>query len=463
MLKKIDNLSNLLLNSKYFTYSYLLFFFIAPHLKFLNLRLNIFDTGLYTSNLYSIFKIENINGLFIGHAQLILYPISFIFLFTEKYAINFLLILQSLCLISPIFFLKKNSEKVIYLIFFPIWYINFNGFHIDSLIVPIIFLYLSSNNNKKYFLLILMVLIKEIFIILALSLLVFELYKTDKKKNNLYFILIFLGVVFFIIFQIILSEIQGQNYSSLFQLIFNFNNIAYLFSLFNFTDYSLFSFLKKIFFMLLIFVPFKFINFKNKKFYFLYFPIFLIYFLLDNINFLKPYFHYSTFLIPILFVICLKELINSKKNIAFYLLINLAFTINFFNPIFYFQNINFTKNYNLTNYKNYQNYQKLDNFLKDINIPNEEAITVSNNLLHYKIVNRNFILVPDYSPNLDNAFTACRNLNNNFDILNTKKCKIFSKYVILNNKDFKKYNEILVDTKKFKIIKKSNEFTFYRS
>ena len=143
MYKKLFKFYEIALENKFFLYTYLLFFFTSPHIKFLNLKLNIFDTGLYVSNLYQIYNIENLNGLFIGHAQIILYFFSFLFFLTDKYVVNLLLIIQSLCLISPIFFCKRNKKKFLYLIFFPLWYINYNGFHIDSLVVPFIYLYLT--------------------------------------------------------------------------------------------------------------------------------------------------------------------------------------------------------------------------------------------------------------------------------------------------------------------------------
>lgn len=462
MYKQLNKIYEIITHNKYFLYAYISIFFVTPQIKFLNLKLNIFDTGLYVSNLYSIFNIENLNGIFLGHAQLILFPLSYIFLLTEKYVINFLLILQSLCLISPIFFFKENKKKFLYLIFFPNWYINYNGFHIDCLIIPFIYFYMVTEGKSRYYFLIPLIFIKEIFVILVISLLFYEVFKIKKLRKNLLLLIIFCSLISFLLFQIVLSEIQNLKVTNFYDFIFNLNNLFYFLSLFNLSDYTLIDITKKFFLMSVIFIPFLFINFKKRLFYFVYIPIFSIYFFLDNVNFLKPYFHYSTFLIPFIFFICIKELISSKRRIFFYLLINIIFTINFLNPIFYLSNIRITENYNINNYLNLNNYRSLNNFLKDIHIPDSEPLSVSNNLLHYKVVNRNFLLVTDFTNDLDSSFTACRNLENKFNILNTKKCKIKSKFILLNKKDSKKYNDILLNLKNFEIMKQNNEFIFYR-
>ena len=109
MYKKLFNFYEIASESKFFLYIYLLFFFTSPHIKFLNLKLNIFDTGLYVSNLYQIYNIENLNGLFIGHAQIILYFFSFIFFLTDKYVVNLLVISESLSLIRPILICERNK------------------------------------------------------------------------------------------------------------------------------------------------------------------------------------------------------------------------------------------------------------------------------------------------------------------------------------------------------------------
>jgi hypothetical protein len=284
-----------------------------------------------------------------------------------------------------------------------------------------------------------------------------------KNQKKIFFFILITSIIGLVFFQIILSEMQNSKINNFWDLILNYNNFIYFFSLFNLSNYSIFTILKKFFFMILIFIPFTFVNFKNLKFYFIYVPIFSLYFFLDNINFLKPYFHYSTFLIPFLFFICIEEVMSSKKRILFYITINLFLTLNFFNPLFYFDNIKFTENYSFQNYKNFGNYKNLDNFLADVEIPNNEALTVSNNILHHKIINRSFLLVIDYSDDIDTSITACRNLKNRLSIFDTNKCEIRSQYALLNLKDSNNYNDVLLKDKNFEIIKKNNEFTLYRS
>ena len=158
----------LFLNEKFYrilVYIYLLIFFVSPQIKFLNLKLNIFDTGLYTSNLFSIYHLNNLEGLISGHFQPLLYLISNLFFFTDKYVINILLLIQSFVLISPIFIGKKeNKIKLLYLISFPVWYINFNGFHIDTLVIPLLYLCLTTEKIYKYFFLLIIISKKKNYI-----------------------------------------------------------------------------------------------------------------------------------------------------------------------------------------------------------------------------------------------------------------------------------------------------------
>ena len=188
-----------------------------------------------------------------------------------------------------------------------------------------------------------------------------------------------------------------------------------------------------------------------------------MYFLLDNINYLKPYFHYSSFLIPLLFFLCGNTIINSKNRFVFFVLVNFLFTVNLFNPIFY-SKIKFAENYNYKNYINISNYSKLNYFLEDIIIPNNEPLTVSNNLLHHKIVNRNIILIIDYTKDIIDSKTACVNLNSKkLNILEKKLCNIRAKYIILNKYDYNKYKKKINTFDNYEIIKENNDYIFIKS
>ena len=206
--------------------------------------------------------------------------------------------------------------------------------------------------------------------------------------------------------------------------------------------------------MSLIFIPYLFLNFKYKIFYLFYFPIFIIYFLLDNNNFLKPYFHYSAYLIALLFFIAKIEIFQSRKKVLAYIFFNILMTVNFLNPLFYSTNFELVKNYNFQNFINYNKYQKLDAFLSDINIPTTEPVTVSNNLLHYKIINRNHILVVGTNLHLTKSYSKCKKQN--------KVCEINSKYLILNLHDYFQNKDFIFNETSFKIIKENNEFIFIK-
>lgn len=466
MISKLDKIINKIIVNKYFIFTFIVIFILSPQVKFLNLSLNIFDTGLYASNLYSIHYFNNLNGIFIGHFQPILLVLSKIHLLTDKFLINFLILLQSLCLISPIFFYKSSDKlKLVYLISFPLWYINYNGFHTDVFVVPLLFMLLSLKNNYKYIFLFTLILIKEIYILLAILYLFYEISLYSRKDNFIkILILILLSIVLIFIFQSLLINNDEIVYKELSKNFFNVDNIKYFFSLISIESFLTLKIFNKILISSLIFIPYLFLCFKYKIFYFLYLPIFLLYFLLDNINYLKPYFHYSSFLIPLLFFLCGRTIINSNRRFVFFVLINFIFTVNFFNPIFYIDKIKFAENYNYKNYLNFSNYSKLDHFLKDINIPDTEAITVSNNLLHYKIINRNMILVIDYTKNITNSKTACVNLQGKkLDIREKRLCNIQAKFIILNKDDYNKYAKKINALDEYETIKENNDYIFIKS
>lgn len=465
MILKLDKIINQIIVNKFFLYFFIIIFILSPQIKFLNLSLNIFDTGLYASNLYSIHYFNNLNGIFMGHFQPILLILSKIYLFTDKFSINALILLQSLCLISPVFFYKNSDKlKLVYLISFPLWYINYNGFHTDVFIVPLLFLLLNFKTNYKYIFLFSFILIKEIYILFAISYLFYEISLNNKKNNYLkIFFLIILSLVLILIFQSLNmsnNELTHGEYSKKF---FDKNNIEFFFSLISINNLLSLKVFNKILILSLIFIPYLFLCFRYKIFYFLYLPIFFVYFLLDNINYLKPYFHYSSFLIPLLFFLCGNTIINSKSRFVFFVLVNFLFTVNLFNPIFY-SKIKFAENYNYKNYINVSNYSKLDYFLEDINIPNNEPITVSNNLLHHKIVNRNIILIIDYTEDIIDSKTACVNLNSKkLNIIEKKLCNIRAKYIILNKYDYNKYKKKINTFDNYEIIKENNDYIFIKS
>ena len=67
-----------LFHKKYLAYIYVFLFLLLPQLKILNLKINIFDTGVYLVNLYNIIENKNYYGLINGHFQPILLLLSLI-------------------------------------------------------------------------------------------------------------------------------------------------------------------------------------------------------------------------------------------------------------------------------------------------------------------------------------------------------------------------------------------------
>jgi hypothetical protein len=89
---------------------------------------------------------------------------------------------------------------------------------------------------------------------------------------------------------------------------------------------------------------------------------------------------------------------------------------------------------------------------------------VSNNLLHHKIVNRNIILIIDYTEDIIDSKTACVNLNSKkLNILEKKLCNIRAKYIVLNKYDYNKYKKKINTFDNYEIIKENNDYIFIKS
>ena len=82
---------------------------------------------------------------------------------------------------------------------------------------------------------------------MVISLLFYEVFKIKKLRKNLLLLIIFCSVISFLLFQIVLSEIQNLKVTNFYDFIFNLNNLFYFLSLFNLSDYTLIEITKNFF------------------------------------------------------------------------------------------------------------------------------------------------------------------------------------------------------------------------
>ena len=454
--------------AKFFTNIFILLFLLLPQLQILNLKINIFDTGVYLLNLYNIIENDNYYGLINGHLQPILYLISLILRINFNFSDHILLLLQSIVLLLPylILNLREDENSYLYLYFFPIWLVNLNGFHVDCFIYPLLFLYLFEKEIKKKILYCLsFIIVKEIYFILT-CLCILEiifLIKERKKQVILFIFLSFLIIITILLIVEILPENSMQvtyltssnlNQESSFKIL-----IEDFYNYFKTINYS------KIPYAVLIFLPTLFIPLVNKKFLFFYLPFFCIYLILPNPNILKPQFHYSIVFIPLIIHFFFKSKVFNEKKKKFFLIINLIIiSLSIVN----IGNIYLFRNYDYKNFIYFDKKKKLDIFLSDLIINNNDVIATNNNLNHRYIFQRNILLVQDLhkadflkSKELCKALTASQ--LDKAKKLSDKICEVTANKILFKNNYFSQLSNYEISTinENYFILKKNDEYTFY--
>lgn len=454
---------------KYYTYIYIFIFLLLPQLKILNLKINIFDTGIYLINLFNIIENDNYFGLINGHFQPILLFVSLILRLNFNYADHIILLLQSIILLLPYIFLKfkKDKNSFLYLFYFPVWLVNLNGFHTDAFIYPLFFLYLLEKDIKKKILYCLsFILIKEIYIILS-CLCLFEIIFSIKKKTIKIILSIFL-TIFTLASIYFLTETLPKFSQQVTYLTkpLKINEYVIFDIMREFGDYFKIIDLRKILYATLIFLPVLFIPLIYKKFLFFYLPFFFIYTLLPNPNLLKPQFHYVIIFIPLIIFFFTNSNFINKELKNFFLTFNLLIIFYSFVNI---GGINLFRNYDYKNYFNIREKNNLNLFLNDLIYNKEEIISVNNTLNHKYIFQRNIIIVQDtHEQDFLKSRELCKILTKNqldkAKKLSEKDCEVYAEKIIFNNsyisslskKEMKKINE------KYYIYKKNEKYTLYK-
>ncbi len=479
-------LSSKLINFKSNIYFYLVFiffffvFFWMSYTKAQNFGITYYDTGYYANilenNLYEKFKNN--------HLSYILIPLSIIINILPWNTLNELIFIQVLAGLSPILFLKKNKFLIFVYILCPIvWFNVLPNFHIDILVIPVIWLMIKANDEKKFLLFfvlsILLVSIKIFFFSIILGFILYNFF--DKKNyfvNKKYLYLITLLIIYFSInffYNFNLSNVLNE----LFDLSYISNNSTYgkedalLLNLFKEKTLNIFIFL------IVVFGYFLFYPFLKNNYILIILPTLSVYFLsTNNFNLSKFYYHYTAPLIPVLFYSINESL---KKKILFkfnffqhslkklFLLNILIFNV-FFSPspisVMFWLNFNdfyFKSNYIIKN-SMLETNKYIEKFVKEIDKKN---IVIENNLFFNSLLKHNIQVFPnlEFSKNKKNIpadYIFLRNKDPRF--INGERCKMLADRCadkiflqnyqkIINN--FKNYS-LLYEDLNIKIFKHKN-------
>lgn len=420
--------------------------FLLLVLKFFSFNVNYYDQIFYLQKFLKPY--ENIKLFLDNNFSVVFFLLSSIFFllnFSYEIKILFLLFLNTVCILIPLFYARKN-KNFIYLFFVYVgnpffWYSSIHSFHPDVLALPLITyaIFNIEKNNKElfFFLLILIVLIKKVFFFISLGLLIFFIIKKKIKINYLIFFLFFITIYFlftFYYFDLTISK-------SFFLLNKEHN---YFLDIFNF-----------LLTLILIYLSFHLYR-DSDKYWIIVVPLLIFYFLYPSPNLKKYYYHYYILFLPI-FLFYLSEFnftSKIKKNILlFNSIILIVFSTSPFSLFFYFN-----QSFKFDNFLFNQNYKYLNDVFAYVNsLPKKHNnIIISNSIGNYNFLkDYNIDIFPNnINSNLDRIIILD---SNNYYIYDQNCSKINVNQCSSENID--KLSEFL--NSNFELIHKIDSYEIY--
>ena len=122
--------------------------------KYLALHSTVCDLGVFLSNLYSVHTYGQWWRAFLGHAQPLLPLYALIYrLVPDQAAPLVLLILQAFALALPALLAARRYgllAALAYALYFPVWTNGLFDFHLDHLLIPILFGFLAAARSQRF-------------------------------------------------------------------------------------------------------------------------------------------------------------------------------------------------------------------------------------------------------------------------------------------------------------------------
>jgi uncharacterized membrane protein len=184
-------------NSKYSFMWFLTAFIIIGWMsvvKYLTLHSAVMDLGIFLFNIYKVSEMQTYGHVLYGHTHLFLLPLGwFLSLFKAEYHPFVLLLIQSMVICAPIYFLHKRFGSIIalsYFLFFPVWFNALFDFHFDHLaILFLVFFFLaiqSGNFGRAFISAIALAFVKEPFALQTIMCgfyVIFTIWKSDQGRT----------------------------------------------------------------------------------------------------------------------------------------------------------------------------------------------------------------------------------------------------------------------------------------
>tara|TARA_B100000989_G_scaffold295757_1_gene277446 strand:+ start:218 stop:1513 length:1296 start_codon:yes stop_codon:yes gene_type:complete len=413
---------------------------LFPILRFYSGNFELYDFGVFNSNLYSLN--QNILNFFqFDSFRLTILPLSLFLNIFEEYNPTFLFFLNSIIFSIPFFFVKKNNYILFLFIFFsyPIWFQIIHGLNVDSIgYILVFFIYKAYKENQRnifFFLILLLSLTKEYYLYISIAF-IFLYYLKYKNLNN--YILIFIIIFFTFYFYWFIK--------------FDFFNLYIEKS--SFAQIKIFSNLLSLILFYFIFVVF--IDFKYQAI--IYFPLLFLFFFQD-IDLSYRYLN-SHYVIPLIglthsflvFNFKLDSLINHYKKML--LIFMICLTPIIFSP-FFWTNI-FTTNYHYSNYiLDFEHFNDKRNITKSI--PTNSILAIQNSSVDFFSFNRNVLL--QYSQIQNNALI--NKINNQFKLKDIYVLVDRNKYI--SKSENEKLNSLINSSVIKLLIEKNNIFLYAKN
>lgn len=399
----------------YFVVPILIFlFYSSKFLKLTNFTYPLFDSGIYLNHEYLIFNSKSLIDGFkisigLGHFQPIKLLYSFLFYF--KHGPFILYFIQTLILFSSIFPLYKILillnlpiyNRVLFILIFSlspvIYFQDILGFHPDVLITTLVFWAFYFLLLRKFFILFILLLFisfcGEQWITLCIGFSIFIIFNYSKLFGLLF--LSFYLSLFYVCLFYILPSFNSEN-----AFIFSSNSsdillVSRAFPYGWIHNFSINEFLnvlftpRKLFFLIILFLPFLFIPLFSKIFLFICGPDILKLVLSSEPLHYAIEGHYLVSIIPFSIISCIYYVVRYHKyNLVIYFFsLQIASGIGH-SPFPYSYDFWLDTSSSDFNYKNYHDKlrkSEMNNLLNSLPINKFSKIEITNNAFSYPLAN----------------------------------------------------------------------------
>lgn len=149
----------MLVKTKHSYYVFIVLTFVLSGLailKYVSLHSTVLDLGIFLNSFYKMGVYGQWHLFSVGHLQPLLIPLSLLLnLFPSSFLPYLLLLLQGALLSLPAVWIVRRygyAALGVYIVFFPLWYNALNDFHMDHMVVPLMFGFFLFAEEKKIWL-----------------------------------------------------------------------------------------------------------------------------------------------------------------------------------------------------------------------------------------------------------------------------------------------------------------------